>query len=89
MNGIEIYNFIKPHLGNINATGSHDTDMKNLSNFKKHQELINCLLEDLDRSFYYSKNSYKDSVKAINNRAKEVMIETYKWLDDYNDDEFK
>lgn len=89
MNGVDIYNFIKPHLGNINATGFHDIDMEKLSNFKKYQELINCLLEDLDMSFYRSKNSCEDSAKTINNRAKEVMIEIYKWLDDYCKDEFK
>lgn len=89
MNGKEIYNFIKPHLGNIHPTTCYTTNMEKLSNFRKYQELINCLLEDLDSSFYRSKNSYEDSVKTINNRAKEVMIETYKWLDDYNDDEFK
>ena len=91
MDGKEIYNFIKPHLGNIHPTGHRNTDMDNIKNFKKYQELINCLLEDLDSTFYYSKNSYgayEDSVKAINNKAKEVMIETYKWLDDYQD-EFK
>lgn len=89
MNGVDIYNFIKPHLGNINATGFHDIDMEKLSNFKKYQELINCLLEDLDISFYRSKNSHEDSVKTINNRAKEVMIEIYEWLDNYCKDEFK
>ena len=89
MNGKEIYNFIKPHLGNIHPTTCYTTNMENLKNFDKYQELINCLLEDLDDSFYYSKNSYFDSVKAIKNRAKEIMIETYEWLDNYYKDEFK
>lgn len=83
MTGVEIYQFIKPHLGSINATGFHGTDIDNLMNFKKYDHLINCLLEDLDSSFSGSKNSYEDSVQRINAKVKEIMRDKYEWLKDY------
>lgn len=83
MTGIQIYNLIKPHLGNINATGFYDEDMKRLENYKIYDELISCLLEDLDTAWYRSKDSNKSSARMINERAKKLLLDKADWLDDY------
>lgn len=84
MQGVEIYKFIKPHLGSINSTGDHGLDMERLENFKTYEELIYCLLEDLDQSVESSKNGYGASEKMINNRARSILVELHKWLMDFD-----
>ena len=83
MKGVEIYRLIKPQLGSIEATGEHGIDMERLENFKTYEELINCLLEDLDQVIYASERSYENSVKAINRRAKELLIDINEWIEEY------
>lgn len=83
MTGVEIYSFIKPHLGNIDASGNHSLDMERIKNFKIYDELINCLLEDLDQSFNGSRDRYEDSMKKINAKAKDVMLDKAEWLNNY------
>ena len=82
MTGVELYKFIKPHLGRIEATGSHSADMERLKNFEVYEELINCLLEDLDSSYYNSKNSCEDSIKRINKRSEGLLMDYYNWIAD-------
>ena len=84
MTGVEIYNLIRPHLGKINATGRHDIDMERLKNFKIYDELIYCLLEDLDQSIHDSEDRYEDSAKQINAKAKDVILDKIKWLQYYS-----
>lgn len=84
MTGVEIYRFIKPHLKNIQFSGCHSTDTERLENFKIYDELINCLLEDLDQSFYGSKDRNESSAKRINSKAEEILKDKLIWLDEYS-----
>jgi len=83
MTGVDLYKFIKPHLGSIDASGRHEVDIERLLNFKVYEELINCLIEDLDQSYCSSDNSYEDSVKRINGVTKKLIIEYYEWFSGY------
>ena len=82
MTGKEIYEFIKPHLGRIEATGSHSADMERLKNFEVYEVLINCLLEDLDSSHYNSRDRHEDSIKRINKKSERLMMDYYNWIAD-------
>ncbi|MGJ0846542.1 hypothetical protein ACR77J_07630 [Tissierella praeacuta] len=86
MTGVEIYKFIKPHLGSIKFSGSHEVDVKRLNNYKIYDELINCLLEDLDQSFEGSKDRYESSAKQINMAARNILVDKLYWLEDYCSD---
>lgn len=86
MTGREIYEFIKPHLGSISASGMHDLDTLRLNNFEIYDELINCLLEDIEECIYYSQGRYERSILEINAKAKEVLLEKLARLKDYCSD---
>lgn len=81
--GVDLYNFIKPHLGSILATGSHSTDCQKLCYFEIREELLNCLIEDLEESYLNSLNSQEHSVQMINEKCIEQMKDLYNWLRDY------
>ncbi len=66
MTGEDIYNFIKPHIGSIYATGRSEIDCERIKNFKVFDELITLLLDDIEESIRTSKNSYENSVDMIN-----------------------
>ena len=84
MSGVELYRFIEPHLGSISFSGCHSTDMERLENFKRYEELINCLLEALDQSFYGSKNRSEASAKQINKKVQHILLDKLDWLEEYS-----
>lgn len=81
--GVELYYFIKPHLGRIFATGSHSADCERLKYIEVRTELINCLLEDLIDAYSDSCNSHEHSVQMINGVCLKEMKYIYSWLHDY------
>lgn len=83
--GVDLYRLIKPHLGRITGTGCHATDIKNIKNFEKYHELLNCLLGDLDDVIYSSNNSYERSVLDMREKSINIMLEIRAWLNDYEE----
>ena len=41
-----------------------------------------CLLEDLDAALYQSRDSHEDSVRMINERAKEALLDKVDWINE-------
>lgn len=83
--GVDLYRLVKPHLGRISGTGCHTTDIKNIKNFAKYHELLNCLLEELDGVIYDSNDSYERSVLDMREKAIDIMSEVRAWLNDYEE----
>ena len=83
ISGEMLYNLIKPHLGSISATGDHSVDMERVENFDIRSELINCLLNDLEKAYFYSRESSCHSVQTINQICIDEMKSIINYISDY------
>ena len=72
--GIEIYEFIKPNLGNVSFHGETNSDKRSVENIKKYEDLLYYLLEDLCETYSESQNRYEASGKEINKEVKRILL---------------
>ena len=78
LTGSELYDFIKPHLGSIEFTASHGTDMERVKNVKAYEELANLLLDDLTGAYRGAERRSKmgeASVVKLTERLKKAICE--------------
>lgn len=73
MKAEEIYDFIKPHLGNMSYHGETNADMTSLDNFGKRWELINLLLEDAFNTYNQAKNRPEASAIYMIRNIKDML----------------
>ena len=86
MTGVEIYEFIKPHLGSIYPSGDHSKDSERMANMKIYDALLNCLLEDLDETLHCSKGHSESSTRALRAMALGILGDKKVFIDEALED---
>lgn len=72
--GIEIYEFIKPNLGNVSFHGETYKDEESVENVRKYEDLLYYLIEDLCETYCKTQNRHEASGKEINGEAKRILL---------------
>ena len=89
MTGYDIYNFIKPHLGNIDFHGETNSDKKSLENLEKYEQLITELLYKINEVYGDTENRYEFSGKQLHKKTGFIIRdikELYKGFEGGEDD---
>ena len=72
--GIEIYEFIKPNLGDVEFHGETYADEESIDNIKKYENLLYYLLQDLEDVYDTTKSRHEGSAKDINKEIKRIIL---------------
>ena len=86
MTGVDIYEFIKPHLGSIYPSGDHSKDSEKIGNMKIYDELLNCLLFDLDKTLHCSNDYNESSIRALRTMALGILGDKKAFIDESFED---
>lgn len=72
--GIEIYEFIKPNLGNIAFHGETNADNESIKNIGKYEDLLYYLIDDLHRTYMQVDGRSESSAKEINKEIERIVL---------------